>query len=68
MAVKPTSSTGVEQKTLDFKTGKMTKLLIQGRHDTCIALRIPVIVEAATAIALADLMLIDKAINGPRDH
>ncbi len=68
VAVKPTSSTGVEQETLNFKTGKMTKLLIQGRHDTCIALRIPVIVEAAAAIALADLMLIDKAICGPRDH
>ena len=68
VAVKPTSSTGVEQETLNFKTGKMTKLFIQGRHDTCIALRIPVIVEAAAAIALADLMLIDKAICGPRDH
>ena len=68
VAVKPTSSTGVEQNTLDFKTGKMTKLNVRGRHDACIALRIPVIVEAATAIAMADLMLIDKSIYGQRYH
>lgn len=66
IAIKPTSSTGVAQKTLDFKSGKMTILKVKGRHDTCIALRIPVIVEAAAAIALADLIMIDRGINGLR--
>ena len=66
VAVKPTSSTGVEQKTMDFREGKMTTLKVKGRHDTCIALRMPVIVEAATAIALADLVMMDRGISGGR--
>jgi len=66
VAVKPTSSTGVEQTTFDFKRNEMTTLKVTGRHDTCIALRMPVIVEAATAIAMADLLLIDRGIYGPR--
>jgi chorismate synthase len=65
-AVKPTSSTGVDQRTFNFNEGKMTTLKVSGRHDTCIALRIPVIVEAATAIAMADLILIDRGIHGMR--
>jgi len=66
VAVKPTSSTGVEQSTYDFGKGGMTTLRVKGRHDTCIALRMPVIVEAATSIALADLFLADRAIHGSR--
>jgi chorismate synthase len=64
--VKPTSSTGVIQNTFDFSEGAMTTLKVKGRHDTCIALRMPVIVEAATAIAMADLILIDRGIYGSR--
>ncbi len=67
VAVKPTSSTGVVQNTLDFSTGQMTELKVRGRHDTCIALRMPVIIEAASAIALADLMMTDRAIHGSRE-
>jgi Chorismate synthase len=66
VAVKPTSSTGVEQTTFNFGSGKMESLRVAGRHDTCIALRMPVIVEAAAAIALADLMLVDRGICGIR--
>ncbi|HEX7494213.1 MAG TPA: chorismate synthase [Bacteroidales bacterium] len=66
IAVKPTSSTGVDQTTFNFKEGEMVTLKVKGRHDTCIALRMPVIVEAATAIAMADLMLIDRGIHGER--
>ena len=66
LVVKPTSSTGLDQTTFNFKTGKMSTLKVKGRHDTCIALRMPVIVEAATAIAMADLMLIDRGIHGLR--
>lgn len=60
VAVKPTSSIAMEQKTINVKTGKMVGLKIEGRHDTCIALRIPVVVEAAAAIVLADFMLIEQ--------
>ncbi len=67
VVVKPTSSTGADQETFDFKGGKMTTLRVKGRHDTCIALRIPVIVEAAAAIALADLFLTDRGIHGKRE-
>jgi len=66
IVVKPTSSTGVDQTTFNFRSGEMTTLKVKGRHDTCIALRMPVIVEAATAIAMADLILIDKGIHGER--
>jgi len=66
VVVKPTSSTGVEQNTFSFRDGVMTTLKVKGRHDTCIALRMPVIVEAATAIAMADLILIDRGIHGNR--
>jgi chorismate synthase len=35
----------------------MVDLEIEGRHDICIALRVPVVAEAATALVLADLMM-----------
>jgi len=57
VAVKPTSSISIPQETYNFKTDKVETLVIEGRHDACIALRIPVIIESATAIALADLAL-----------
>jgi chorismate synthase len=60
VAVKPTSSTKQVQHTMNFTTGKMTDLKIEGRHDTCIALRVPVVVESITAIALTDFMLLDQ--------
>ena len=58
VAFKPTSSIAKAQQTWNFATGGMTDLEIPGRHDTCFALRTPVIVEAMTAIVLADLLLI----------
>lgn len=63
VAVKPTSSIGADQMTFDFEKEEITLLRIEGRHDACIALRMPVIIEAATAIAMADLLLIDRGIN-----
>ncbi|HBH48497.1 MAG TPA: chorismate synthase, partial [Bacteroidales bacterium] len=56
IAIKPTSSISKEQKTLNVKTGQVDTLKVEGRHDLCVALRAPVIVEAATAIVLADFM------------
>ena len=58
VAVKPTSSISKKQRTMNMTTGKMVDLEIEGRHDVCIALRVPVIVEAVTAIVLADLFLL----------
>ncbi len=60
VAIKPTSSTPKTQQTMNFKTGEITDFTVKGRHDTCVALRAPVIVEAATAIVLADLFLLYK--------
>lgn len=53
IAVKPTSSTSQPQQTINLETGKVEELTIGGRHDTCIALRVPVVLEAVTAIVLA---------------
>jgi chorismate synthase len=36
---------------------------VKGRHDLCIALRVPVVLEAVTAIVLADLMLLEQKIS-----
>ncbi len=58
--VKPTSSISKPQKTFNFTSGKIEELIIEGRHDSCIALRIPVVIECATAIALADLLLLEQ--------
>jgi chorismate synthase len=55
--VKPTSSIHRKQHTMNMASGIMTDLEIEGRHDTCIALRMPVVLEAAVAIVLADLMM-----------
>lgn len=62
IAVKPTSSTSKTQKTLNKKTGKQEIVSIKGRHDLCIALRVPVVLEAVTAIVLADLMLLEQQV------
>ena len=64
VAVRPTASIGKVQRTINLKTGKKEEIAVKGRHDACIALRIPVILEAATAIVLADLMLLEGAISG----
>ncbi len=58
VAFKPTSSIRKAQKTFNFQTGEMDTLEVPGRHDVCFALRAPVVVEAMTAIALADLVLL----------
>jgi chorismate synthase len=61
-AVKPTSSISLPQKTVNLKTGDPVELQVSGRHDTCIALRTPVIFEAVTAIVLTDMMLLEQLI------
>lgn len=62
VAVKPTSSISIPQQTVNLETGGPATLSVKGRHDACIALRVPVILEAATAIVLADLMFMEQKI------
>ncbi|MFR9661060.1 MAG: chorismate synthase [Rikenellaceae bacterium] len=57
VAIKPTASIATEQMTYNKVSGRVEPLVIHGRHDACIALRAAVVVEAAMAIALADLTL-----------
>ncbi len=54
IAVKPTSSISKKQTSFNFITEQMEEFSVKGRHDACIALRCPVVVEAAAAIAIAD--------------
>ena len=63
VAIKPTSSTAKIQNTFNFKTNEMVDLQVKGRHDTCIALRVPVVVESITAIVLADFMMLEQQRN-----
>ena len=62
VAIKPASSTPKEQHTWNNETGSVAPFTVKGRHDLCIALRVPVVVEAVTAIALADIILATKTI------
>jgi chorismate synthase len=62
IAIKPTSSTPKEQRTLNWTTGEQELFSVKGRHDLCVALRAPVILEAVTAIVLADLMLLEQRV------
>lgn len=57
IAIKPTSSTPKEQLTLNWESGEQEIFSVKGRHDLCIALRVPVVLEAVTAFVLADLMI-----------
>lgn len=56
--VRPTASIGILQKTYNFNREKIEPFLIEGRHDICFALRVPPVIEAVTAIVLADFKLI----------
>ena len=53
-AFKPTASIRKAQQTYNFAKQEMDTLEVPGRHDVCFALRAPVVVEAMTAIVLAD--------------
>jgi chorismate synthase len=63
IAIKPTSSTPKQQTSLNWETGSVEKFSVKGRHDLCVALRAPVIVEAATALVLVDALLLEQKIH-----
>lgn len=63
IAIKPTSSTPKEQFSFNWDTQQKESFSIKGRHDLCIALRVPVILEAVTAMVIIDLMLQEQKIK-----
>ncbi|HUM64797.1 MAG TPA: chorismate synthase [Chitinophagaceae bacterium] len=60
ISIKPTASTPKQQNSLNWETGNVEDFSIKGRHDLCVALRAPVILEAATAIVLVDFYLMEQ--------
>ena len=63
VAIKPTSSIFQPQDSVDLATGEARRLELKGRHDPLIAIRAVPVIEAATAIALADLFAMAAASN-----
>lgn len=57
VAVKPTASIFKDQLTFNFEKKRIENLKINGRHDVAFILRVPIVLENAVAIALADLYL-----------
>lgn len=62
VAFKPPATLGRPQETVDFE-GRPVTLEAPGRHDPCVVPRAVPIVEAMTALVLADLALRQKAIS-----
>ena len=56
-AVKPTASISIEQDTVSLSEMKNAKLSVKGRHDPCIVPRAVPVIEAAAALAVAQLVL-----------
>lgn len=54
VAVKPTPSIGLEQRTINVARSVNENIEITGRHDPCIVLRAIPVIEAVTAMALLD--------------
>lgn len=57
-AVKPTPSISKEQNTVDFLNNQNTQIAIKGRHDPCIVHRARAVVDAVTALTLADMLTV----------
>ncbi|HDJ38348.1 MAG TPA: chorismate synthase [Methanosarcinales archaeon] len=60
IAVKPTPSIAIPQKTINLMTMTETEITIKGRHDPTIPPRIVPVAEAMVAIVLADHLLRDS--------
>lgn len=57
MAVKPTPSISLPQKTVDLVKKEEVEIKIEGRHDPCICPRVTAVAESAVAMVLADHLL-----------
>jgi len=56
-AIKPTSSIGKPQQTVNIAARREETLVVKGRHDPCIVQRAVPVIEAVTAVGLCDLLL-----------
>lgn len=59
VAVKPTPSIGMTQKTVSLSRMEEVEIAVKGRHDPCIVPRAVPVVEAAAAIAVYDAILMN---------
>jgi chorismate synthase len=59
VAVKPTASIGIPQKTVNIESLENVEIEFTGRHDPCIVPRVVPVVEAMTAISLIDCLLLE---------
>ncbi|CAM2899999.1 chorismate synthase [Hathewaya histolytica] len=57
VAIKPTSSIGISQDTVDIEKFEEVKLEVKGRHDPCIVPRAVPVIESVTALTILDLIL-----------
>jgi len=57
VAIKPTPSIGISQKTVDMDKKQETTITVKGRHDPCIVPRAVPAIEAASAVVMLDLLL-----------
>ena len=62
-AIKPTPSIFKTQETVDFIKSENTELSLRGRHDPAIVHRARAVVDAMTAITLADLLTVRFGTN-----
>ena len=60
VAIKPTPSIGMPQKSISLSRMDETELIVKGRHDPCIVPRAVPVVEAAAALAIYDAVLMNK--------
>jgi chorismate synthase len=60
--VKPTSSIGRKQETVDAR-GQPVSLEVEGRHDPCIVLRVVPVIEHMVSLVLLDLWLAQGALR-----
>lgn len=58
VVVKPTSSTPKLQESYNIITNQIEAFAIKGRHDLCISLRVPPVLEAVTAMVVVDLLMV----------
>ena len=56
VAMKPTPSISLPQRSVNLETMENEELVIKGRHDPCVAIRAVPVIEAAAALAILDLI------------
>ncbi len=56
VVIKPTSSIGLPQKTMNMRTLEDSEIAIEGRHDPCIVHRAVPVIEAAAALAICEVL------------